>query len=422
MTARVIDGNEYLRDGLWNASTSSGPITLSDGWHDIEFRFGQGVGGVSASSAAGWNSLLAIGLQMGNTGPFDNKTDGVTAANVNGATESRYTFPVDNGSMNLFRVALPASGDVNVGAGAELRAGGLSGIVNANLNGTAGTPATLTLVDTGGPVNSTVSNLVVNGRRPISQVANSSIAADNLNVAAGANLNLNGGGTLRVNTGHTLGDGSNININAGKLVINSTAAPGAGGITVNSTGTLGGNGNILGTVTVNDGGHVAPGNSVGTLTLGGLNLTDGANFDVEGDASGLDKIMIASDGSTDAFTLSGVTKINLADLGGVAIGDYVIIDYNNTSAIADALSHFSITNPNGFTGTSASLINDTANQDIVLHVFGQELLIQWNVDSDGSWGVAGNWQPNTVPDGEPLPRICSALDHHPSMAIAPCRI
>jgi hypothetical protein len=62
-----------------------------------------------------------------------------------------------------------------------------------------------------------------------------------------------------------------------------------------------------------------------------------------------------------------VTKINLFDLGGVAMGDYVIIDYNNASPIADALSHFTITNPNGFAAGSASLINDTANQDIVLH-------------------------------------------------------
>src|SRR5438034_1316640 len=111
-------------------------------------------------------------------------------------------------------------------------------------------------------------------------------------------------------------------------------------------------------------------------------------------AAGLDKIKIASDGTSDVFTLNGVTKINLFDLGGVVAGDYVIVDYNNANAIADALSHFTITNPDAFGG--ASLINDTTNQDIVLHLLGgPPPLPEWNVDSSGSWGVASNWKTNS---------------------------
>ncbi len=387
-----VDGSESLRDTTWNNSTSSGAITLSEGWHDVEFRFGQGGGGVGPNVNGGWNGLLAIGLQIGNTGPFDNKTDGVTAGGVTGATQARYTFPIDNGSMNLFRVALPASGDVNVGAGAELRAGALSNIANANLNGAAGSAATLTLVDTGGTVNSTISNVAANGDAAISFGTSSPIAAENLNVAAAANLSLSGGGTMIVSTGHTLGDGSNININAGKLVINSTAGPGGGGITVNSGGTLGGNGNILGTVTVNSGGHVAPGNSVGTISVGVFTLNSGSVLDVEGDAGGFDRINVTID---NAFSIAGPSTIALIDLGGVVAGDYVLIDYGVgfTGNFSD-LSLASTT----FGSYTASLINDTGDTSIKLHV-ALGGAPQWNVDADGSWTLAANWLPQIVPDG-----------------------
>jgi autotransporter-associated beta strand protein len=387
-----IDGNEVLSDTIWNATDSSGALTFSEGWHEVEFRFGQGVGGVGAVSAAGWNSLLAFGLQIGTTGPFDNKSDGTTPGTVNAATQSRYVFPVDNGSMNLFRVQLPASGDVNVGAGAELRAGGLSGIVNANLNGATGSTAMLTLVDTGGPVSSTITNVVVNGDAAISHGSSSSIAAENLNVAFGANLTLSGGGTLTVSTGHSLGDGSNINVNGSKLVINSTAGPGQGGITVNTDGRLGGIGNIIGTVTLNSGGHVAPGNSVGTISVGGLTLNSGALLDVEGDGTGFDRINVTID---NAFSIAGPTTISLTDLGGVTAGDYVLIDYGG--AFTGNFSDLSLasTSLGSFT---ASLVDDTADTSIKLHVaLGGNP--QWNVDADGSWSLAANWQPQVVPDG-----------------------
>ena len=309
-----------------------------------------------------------------------------------GATQSRYVFPLDNGTGNLFRVVVPASGDVNVSAGATLSAGGLSGILNTNLNGEAGNAATLTLVDTGGPVNSSTSNLAANGDGAINFGTSSPIAAENLNVASGANLTLAGGGTLTVSTSHSLGDGSNINVNAGKLVINSTASAGNGGITVNNSGKLGGNGNILGTVTVNSGGHVAPGNSVGIISVGGLTLNSGALLDVEGDASGFDRINVTTDS---ALNIAGPTTIGLTDLGGVTTGDYVLIDYN-----VDFTGNFSDLSLSTTTlgAYTASLFNDTGDTSIKLHVApgGPP---QWDVDADGSWGVAANWNPQVVPDG-----------------------
>src|SRR5207249_3645474 len=105
------------------------------------------------------------------------------------------------------------------------------------------------------------------------------------------------------------------------LVINSTPNSGLGSITVNNSGKLGGNGSILGTVTVNGGGHVAPGNSVGTISVGGLTLNSGALLDVEGDGGGFDRINVTVD---NAFSIAGPTTISLSDLGGVTSGDYVL--------------------------------------------------------------------------------------------------
>src|SRR5207248_11697099 len=109
-------------------------------------------------------------------------------------------------------------------------------------------------------------------------------------------------------------------------------------------------------------------------------LADGGQIDLEGSAGGVDKIKPASDGTSDVFTINGVTKINLFDLGGATFGDYVILDYNNTSPIPNALSHFTLTNPSGLGGITASLYHDTTNQDIVLRLECLGCgLNQWNV-------------------------------------------
>jgi hypothetical protein len=238
-----------------------------------------------------------------------------------------------------------------------------------------------------------VSNINVNGTGVLSLGANNTVNAENLSVPDGAIFEKEGAGTLRVSVAHTFGNGASVGINAGKVFLNGIGT-GNGSVIVRSGGTLGGSGSVAGTVNVQGGGHLAPGASVGTLTLGGLDLADGANIDLEGGAAGFDKIKIASDGTSDVFTLNGVSTINLIDLGGVSSGDYVIIDYNNANPIADALSHFNLSGT--IAGFTPQLVNDTTNQDIILRLSGG--LAQWNVDANGSWGVASNWS-GGIPSG-----------------------
>ena len=44
----TVDGVTRLENSAWNVPTTSGSLTLPAGWHDIEFRAGQGGGGVGA--------------------------------------------------------------------------------------------------------------------------------------------------------------------------------------------------------------------------------------------------------------------------------------------------------------------------------------------------------------------------------------
>ncbi len=75
-------------------------------------------------------------------------------------------------------------------------------------------------------------------------------------------------------------------INSGTLLVNGSLGNTA--VAVNSGGTLGGFGSIAGNVTVNGGGILSPGQSVGTLGLGGdLTFSQGAFFDIDIDAVNL---------------------------------------------------------------------------------------------------------------------------------------
>ena len=85
-----------------------------------------------------------------------------------------------------------------------------------------------------------------------------------------------GAGTLDLGGNSTLG--GLVTAGAGRLLINGTMTA---NVEVDSGAVLGGNGQIVGAVTVLPGGTIAPGNSPGTLTLGALSLAPGARLAIE---------------------------------------------------------------------------------------------------------------------------------------------
>lgn len=142
----------------------------------------------------------------------------------------------------------------------------------------------------------------------------------------------NGAGKLTL-TGNNSYD-SGTTVNAGTLLINGNNS-GTGTVTVNAGATLGGTGTIAGSVNVAVGGILAPGASLGTLTINS-NLTLAGDLAIEVNKAGVP----TSDKTTVGGTINntGVGTVTVANLGpALAIGDKFTL-FNKPVANGAALS------------------------------------------------------------------------------------
>lgn len=121
-------------------------------------------------------------------------------------------------------------------------------------------------------------------------------------------------------------------ISAGTLIVGDGINGGALGntaVTVHGTGTLGGSGSIAGTVALSAGGTLAPGNSIGTLATGALDLGAGT-FAVEINTAALTSDRVNVTGN---LSLANAV-LTLTDLGGNVVLEeddaFTIIDYSGT--------------------------------------------------------------------------------------------
>jgi autotransporter-associated beta strand protein len=174
-------------------------------------------------------------------------------------------------------------------------------------------------------------------------------------------------------------------INAGRLTVNNVtgSGTGTGPVDANGGGTLAGTGSSDGLITVNNFGSFSPGPSTGTGTYtasGGLTVKAAANV---GEPGGILNFDLAAPGTSDLINvlpndgliIDGGT-VNLFDAGGLAIGDYTLIDYAGTLGGLGSLTLGA--KPSGF---SYALQNDVTNTAIVLHVTaGGALQGDYNLD------------------------------------------
>jgi len=166
-----------------------------------------------------------------------------------------------------------------------------------------------------------------------------------------------GGGTLELTAANVYDGGTTIE--GGRLLVNNTggSGTGTGPVTVNA-GTLGGTGSVSGLVTVNTGGHVAPGASIGTLTAtGGLTLETGSILDFELGAPGTGDLI-----NTSALTINGVGSVILTDVGGLAGGNYTLIDYGTVGG--PGLATFLSQQPTGPAGFNYALSDTGSTIDL----------------------------------------------------------
>lgn len=214
-----------------------------------------------------------------------------------------------SGADSLFSGVIAGDGDVvKTAAGAMILTG-----ENTYLGGTTIAGGTLQ-IGNGGTTGSIMGNVANDGVLTFNR-------ADDLafgGVISGAGeLNQNGAGTLELTADSPdfLGPTA---VNSGRLLVNGGIAGSV--VTVNSGGILGGTGVVGGIVT--NGGTVAPGNPIGTLSVSGnVDFTGGGVYQVDANATASDRIQ-----ATGAATLGGgsVSVVRLPD-GFVTNKDYTIL-------------------------------------------------------------------------------------------------
>lgn len=232
------------------------------------------------------------------------------------------TIPVATGGTGY--VAAPIVQITGDGSGA-------AGIANLDA---AGVVTSITITNPGVGYTTAPTVTLVGGNA--ATAATLSAATLVANVSTGG-LTKNGAGTLTLTGASTYG--GTTTVSAGTLLVNGSLA---GGATVNG-GTLGGSGTIGGSVAV-AAATLAPGNSPGTLTVGGLTM------------SGLTSILAAEINGVAAGSQYDQIVVTAGGGGAVSLGGATLnVSLGYTPAANDAFTLIDKQTPGAITGTFAGL-------------------------------------------------------------------
>ncbi|MCA9239119.1 MAG: RICIN domain-containing protein [Planctomycetales bacterium] len=171
-----------------------------------------------------------------------------------------------------------------------------------------------------------------------------------------------------------------VTVQSGTVVLN-MANTYAGPTAILNGATLTGAGSIASAVTVENGGSIAPGESIGTISVGSLNLSSGAIIELELDTIfGIDVSDRVNVTSGNGLTLNGGV-VDLVNLGGMTVGTYLLLDYSGElGGAVDNLILGAV--PAGF---RYSLKNNPLNTSIELEVTAQ---FAGDYNNDGSVDAA----------------------------------
>jgi fibronectin-binding autotransporter adhesin len=218
------------------------------------------------------------------------------------------------------------------------------------------------------------------------------------------------GGTTTFTAANTYSGGTAIN--DGVLLANNTSGSGTGtgAVTVGDgnpgtlfRGTLGGTGSVAGAITVREGGTLAPGTSVGTLTAGSdVMFADNGHFAVELNGTLADQLVVGGN-------LDLSSTLDFLDVTGSGTGPWVIATYAGTltGTFNNVTSGYSV---NYGTGTNSQITLNVAVG--VPGDFNQDN----KVDAADYVTWRTNGEPNTPGTG-PLPNDGGAADQNARLTL-----
>lgn len=332
VVANNISGNGIVRKtasgtgSLTGTNTYSGGTDIQDGTLVVNSPAALGSGGVTIASGAVLNvnysgaANAALANVLSGGGALVKDGTGTVVINTGGNTYSGGTT-INAGRLSTNFGDGLGTGTVVIAGGAELGIGGITLANNVTGAGrivkTGGLTATLTGSNThtggldiqGGVVNVAGNAQLGSGAVIIASGAqlnftNAGAASFSNGLSGAGTFNKLGAGQLSFANNFTIGA---LNLTAGSTRINSIATT---NVAVSSGARLDGTGRIIGTLTNN--GTVAPGNSIGTLTVQGNYVHNaGSVLEIEFDANGnIDLLNV-----TGNATLNGGT-IRFLSIGG----------------------------------------------------------------------------------------------------------
>lgn len=346
----LYDGSVIVSGTTWVGATAFGSLAQLGGTLQTDVLRIGGVLGVSGVYALDGGTLQVTSLAVigdGGTGTFHQsggsvQVDGTLILGRLGQTSGSYALTA--GSLHV-------GGDAIVGLRGEghiQQSGGIA-IIGGDL---------LIGADAGGVGRYQLDNgtLAVGGTIVLGGTPTADGGSGELALTGTANLYANGldlrpGGTLSgLGGGITLGDSEQGNAEAGSVL-------------VNRGGTLAGNGTIPGSVIVNDGGIVSPGNSIGRLTVGDIVFGSGSTLRIEVDGAGNADLLH----STGTVTIDGGTlRIESTDGNFSTAAPYTILTADNGISgsfpnVVSSLPLFALTAT--YTGTAITLSVPTPDEN-----------------------------------------------------------